>query len=69
MITMHNHCRRNAAAGAEHGFSLIEVAVVLFIIVLLLGSILVPLTTQVEQKQISDTQKTLDEIRERQVAK
>lgn len=64
MITMHNHCRRNAAAGAEHGFSLIEVAVVLFIIVLLLGSILVPLTTQVEQKQISDTQKTLDEIRE-----
>jgi prepilin-type N-terminal cleavage/methylation domain-containing protein len=51
-------------AGAEHGFSLIEVAVVLFIIVLLLGSILVPLSTQVEQRQISDTQKTLDEIRE-----
>ncbi len=46
------------------GFSLIEVAVVLFIIVLLLGSILVPLTSQVEQRQINDTQKTLDEIRE-----
>lgn len=53
-----------ANASAEHGFSLIEVAVVLFIIVLLLGSILVPLSTQVEQKQINDTQKTLDEIRE-----
>ena len=52
------------AAGTEHGFSLIEVAVVMFIIVLLLGSILIPLTTQVEQRQISDTQKTLDEIRE-----
>ncbi len=64
MITMHNHCSRNAAAGTEHGFSLIEVAVVLFIIVLLLGSVLVPLTTQVEQKQISDTEKTLNEIRE-----
>ena len=48
----------------NRGFSLIEVAVVMFIIVLLLGSILVPLTTQVEQRQISDTQKTLDEIKE-----
>ena len=48
----------------NRGFSLIEVAVVMFIIVLLLGSILIPLTTQVEQRQISDTQKTLEEIRE-----
>lgn len=37
---------------------------VLFIIALLLGSLLVPLTTQVEQRQISDTQKTMEEIRE-----
>lgn len=51
-------------AGAERGFSLIEIAVVMFIIVLLLGSILIPLTTQVEQRQISETQKTLEEIRE-----
>lgn len=48
----------------ESGFSLIEVAVVMFIIVLLLGSILVPLTTQVEQRQISDTQAKLNEIRD-----
>lgn len=47
-----------------HGFSLIEVAVVLFILVLLLGSILIPLGTQVEQRQISATQKALDEISE-----
>jgi type II secretory pathway pseudopilin PulG len=39
-------------------------AVAVFIIALLLGSILVPLATQVEQRQISDTQKALDEIRE-----
>ncbi len=46
------------------GFTLIELAVAMFIIALLLGSILVPLTTQVEQKQIGDTQKSLEEIRE-----
>ena len=47
-----------------HGFTLIELAVAMFIIVLLLGSILVPLTTQVEQRQISDTQRSLEEIKE-----
>lgn len=50
--------------GQSAGFTLIEMAVAVFIIALLLGSILVPLTTQVEQRQISDTQKALDEIRE-----
>lgn len=48
----------------DRGFTLIELAVSLFIIALLLGSILVPLTTQVEQRQISETQKIMDEIRE-----
>lgn len=47
-----------------NGFTLIEMAVALFIIILVLGSILVPLATQVEQRQISDTEKTLAEIRE-----
>jgi prepilin-type N-terminal cleavage/methylation domain-containing protein len=51
-------------AGVARGFSLIELAVVLFIIALLLGSILVPLTTQVEQRQVSDTQKILEDIKE-----
>ena len=53
-----------APAARQPGFTLIEIAVVLFIIVLVLGSILVPLTTQVEQRQVSDTEKTLSEIRE-----
>jgi prepilin-type N-terminal cleavage/methylation domain-containing protein len=48
----------------QSGFSLIEVAIAMFILVLLLGSILVPLGTQVEQRQISETQKTMEEIRE-----
>jgi prepilin-type N-terminal cleavage/methylation domain-containing protein len=51
-------------AGAARGFSLIEMAVVLFIIALLLGSVLVPLTTQVEQRQVSETQKMLEDIKE-----
>ena len=46
------------------GFTLVELAVAIFIISLILGSILVPLTTQIEQRQISDTQKMLDEIRD-----
>jgi prepilin-type N-terminal cleavage/methylation domain-containing protein len=48
----------------QHGFTLIEMAVAVFIIALLLGSILVPLVTQVEQRQISDTQKAMEEIKE-----
>jgi len=48
----------------EQGFSLIELAVVMFILVLLLGSVLVPLQTQVEQRQVSDTEKTLDDTRQ-----
>ena len=48
----------------ESGFTLVEMAVAVFVIALLLGSILVPLTTQVEQRQISDTQKILHEINE-----
>ena len=46
------------------GFTLIELGVALFVLMLLLGSILVPLTTQVEQRKASDTRKALDEARE-----
>lgn len=48
----------------ERGFTLIEMAVAVVVIALLLGSILVPLATQVEQRKISDTRKALEEIRE-----
>jgi len=46
------------------GFSLIEVAIAVFVITLLLGGILVPLATQVELRKISETHKALDEIRD-----
>jgi type II secretory pathway pseudopilin PulG len=46
------------------GFTLIELAVALFVLILLLGSIIVPLTTQVEQRKVSDTRRVLDEARD-----
>lgn len=49
---------------AVAGFTLIEVAISVFVITLLLGGILLPLSTQVEQGKTSETQRALDEIRE-----
>jgi len=46
------------------GFTLIEIGIVLFILALMLSSLLVPLATQVNQRNISDTQKKLDEAKE-----
>jgi type II secretory pathway pseudopilin PulG len=48
----------------ESGFSLLELAVAMFILTLLLGSILVPLATQVEQRQITETQRIMDQVRD-----
>jgi prepilin-type N-terminal cleavage/methylation domain-containing protein len=57
---------RNASyrASAGGGFTLIELAVVVFIISLLLGSILIPLSTQVESRKYEETQRILDQARE-----
>ena len=48
----------------RQGFSLIEMAFVLVIVTLLLGGLLVPFATQVEQKRIAETQKAMEEIKE-----
>jgi len=55
---------RNGSSGRAAGFTLVEIAIAIFIITLLLGSILVPLTTQVEQRQVSETEKTVVNIKE-----
>ncbi len=47
---------------ADRGFTLIEMAMVLVIIGLLLGSILGPLSTQIDIKRYKDTAKLLTEI-------
>ena len=46
------------------GFSLIELAIVLVVVALLLGGLLVPLSAQIEQQKIRETQKALEEIKE-----
>lgn len=48
----------------NRGFSLVELSVVLMIVALLLGGLLVPLGTQVEQRQYAETEKQLLEIKE-----
>jgi prepilin-type N-terminal cleavage/methylation domain-containing protein len=48
----------------SRGFTLIEMAVVVVVMALILGSILVPLSTQVEQRQVVDTQRLLEDIKE-----
>jgi prepilin-type N-terminal cleavage/methylation domain-containing protein len=47
-----------------NGFTLIELAIVLAIVGLLLGMLIVPLNTQVDQQRINDTQKQLATITE-----
>jgi len=48
----------------SRGFSLIELAVVLFVTAMLLGSIFIPLQTQVESRNYDQTQRILDQARE-----
>ncbi len=55
---------RLQAPGGGSGFTLIEMAIAIAVIGLMLGSILVPLSRQVEQRQIAATRAALDEIRE-----
>lgn len=51
-------------AARARGFTLIELAVVILVIALLLGTLLVPMNAQVLQRQIEETQRILDENRE-----
>jgi prepilin-type N-terminal cleavage/methylation domain-containing protein len=48
----------------HHGFSLLELAITLAVVTLLLGGLLVPLSTQIGQRNETATQKQLDEINE-----
>ena len=59
-----SNCYGHGAGRAIRGFSMIELAVALVIIAILLGSILVPLNTQVESRKYDETQRTLERARE-----
>ena len=47
-----------------HGFTLVEMAVVLAIVALLLGGLLPTISSQMEQRQTNETRKQLDEIQQ-----
>jgi prepilin-type N-terminal cleavage/methylation domain-containing protein len=48
----------------NRGFTLAELAIVLVIVALLVGSLLVPLSTQIDSRNLADTRRALAEIRE-----
>jgi len=48
----------------QQGFTLVELAVALFVIGLLLAGALIPLSTQMEVRSIADTRRTMDQINE-----
>ncbi len=47
----------------ERGFTLIELAIVLFVVTLLLGGVLTPLGQQIAERQTSETRRTLETAR------
>jgi prepilin-type N-terminal cleavage/methylation domain-containing protein len=49
---------------AQRGFTLVEIAIVLVIVGFLIGGLVTPLTMQIEQRKVSETQRALDEARE-----
>jgi prepilin-type N-terminal cleavage/methylation domain-containing protein len=53
-----------SSAQLVRGFSLIEIAIVLVIISVLLTIVVVPLSTQIEQRRRADTEKQLESIKE-----
>jgi prepilin-type N-terminal cleavage/methylation domain-containing protein len=48
----------------SHGFTLVELTIVLLIVALLLGGLLPTISSQVDQRHVSETSKQLDEIKE-----
>lgn len=48
----------------KKGFTLVEIAVVLAIIALLVGGMLIPISAQIEEQKIMDTQDSIDLVKE-----
>lgn len=48
----------------QHGFTLIEMAIVLVIVGLLVAGLLLPLSAQIDQRNYNETQRELQDIRE-----
>lgn len=55
---------RKFAARRQAGFTLVEIAIVLLIVGLMIGGLIAPLSSQMEQRRVSDTRRVMDEARE-----
>ncbi|NVM78541.1 prepilin-type N-terminal cleavage/methylation domain-containing protein [Duganella sp. SG902] len=53
-----------SARGRQSGFTLVEIAIVLLIVGLMIGGLIAPLSSQLEQRRVSDTQRVMGEARE-----
>jgi prepilin-type N-terminal cleavage/methylation domain-containing protein len=62
--TLHTTRFQPGTRRCARGFTLIEMAVVLVVVSLVLGSLLVPLASQVEQRKIEATEQILDQARD-----
>lgn len=56
--------KKNMRYKKAHGFTLIEIAMVLMIVALILGGLLPTISGQIEQRRISETRKQLAEIQQ-----
>jgi prepilin-type N-terminal cleavage/methylation domain-containing protein len=64
MIRLANDRRLDATVlRGSPGFTLIELAIVLFVVTLLLGGVLTPLGQQIAERQASDTRRTMEHAR------
>ncbi|WP_229261229.1 type II secretion system protein [Duganella levis] len=48
----------------QSGFTLVEIAIVLLIVGLMIGGMLAPLSSQMEQRRVTDTKRAMEEARE-----
>ncbi|NYE60474.1 prepilin-type N-terminal cleavage/methylation domain-containing protein [Duganella sp. 1224] len=48
----------------QSGFTLVEIAIVLLIVGLMIGGLMAPLSSQIEQRHVTDTKRAMEEARE-----
>ena len=63
MIKLHLHLNK-ISPQKFRGFTLIEIAVSLFILTMVIGALLTPLTTQTDERQAAEAERVMLEIRE-----
>lgn len=59
---LNSHALRCRSLRPASGFTLIEIAVTLFILTLVIGALLTPLATQVEERQVREAERVMNEI-------